>query len=923
MNEKPTYEELEQRIREFEQAESEHDRTEEALRESQERFQLLYERAPLGYQSLDEDGCFIEVNPAWLDILGYSREEVIGKSFSEFLHPDWADHFKEYFPRFKAVGEVLGIEFEMAKKDGQFILVSFTGKIGKDRSGNFQQTHCILQNITGLRQVEETLRKSEEQYKSLFKNMLNGFALHEMVFDEAGTPIDYIFLDVNEAFENQTNFKKEDLIGRKVTEALPGIENDPIDWISTYGKVVLTGNSISFENYAEPLNRWYSVVAYRPNEGQFAVIFLDITDRKRVEEALRESEERANKYLEIAGVVFVALNYEGDIALINERGLEILGYQREELLGKNWFKTCLPENVRDDVLEVHHQLMRGEVEPVKYHENPILRKDGKERIIAWHNSIIRDESGHITETLASGIDITDRKQAEEALQESEEKYRTILDEIDEGYFEVDLNGRFTFVSDWFLQITGYSKDELLKMNYRDYMTPESVKKIYSIFTELARTREPVKNVGHEVLTPEGELRHLELSASLIQDREGNPIGFRGTTRDVSERKKAEEERAKLETQLQQAQRMESLGTLAGGIAHNFNNVLMAIQGRTALMIMDKVDSDPDFEHLKGIEESVQNAAELTKDLLGFARGGKYEPRVIDLNELIKHENQMFGRTKKEVTLRGKYNKGLWTVEVDQGQIRQILLNLYVNAWQAMPDGGDLYIQTENVTVDEGYVKPYEVIPGKYVKISVTDTGVGMDKATREKIFDPFFTTQEIGVGTGLGLASVYGIVKNHGGFINVYSEKGEGTTFNIYLPASEKGVVEEKKAAREVVEGEGTILLVDDEEMITEVGELLLEKLGYRVLIAKSGQEAIDVYGMNMDDIGLVILDMIMPGMGGGETYDRLKEINSDIKVLLSSGYSINGQAREILDRGCNGFIQKPFSMNEISQIIKEHLDKG
>lgn len=539
----------------------------------------------------------------------------------------------------------------------------------------------------------------------------------------------------------------------------------------------------------------------------------------------------------------------------------------------------------------------------------------------WLNiSVYSPQKGYF---VAVFDNITDRKQAEEALRESEEKYRTILDEIDEGYFEVDLTGRFTFVSDWFLQITGNSRDELLKVENRDYMTPESAKKAYNIFTELVRTGEPVKNVGHEIITPEGEHRYIELSASLVRDREGNPIGFRGTAHDVTGRIKAEEEKARLEAQLQQAQRMEALGTLAGGIAHNFNNVLMVIQGRASLMMMDKDGSHPDFEHLKGIEEYVRNAAELTKDLLGFARGGKYEPRPIDLNELIKHENLMFGRTKKEITVRGKYNKDLWTVEVDQGQIRQTLLNLYVNAWQAMPEGGDLYIQTDNVTVDEGYVKPYEVIPGRYVKISVTDTGVGMDEATREKIFDPFFTTQEVGTGTGLGLASVYGIVKNHGGFINVYSEKGEGTTFNIYLPASEKEVVEEKKPTGEAVKGEGTILLVDDEEMITDVGELLLEKLGYRVLTARSGQEAIDVYGKKMDDIDLVILDMIMPGMGGGETFDRLKEINPDIKVLLSSGYSINGQAREILDRGCNGFIQKPFSMNEISQIIREHLDKG
>jgi two-component system cell cycle sensor histidine kinase/response regulator CckA len=233
--------------------------------------------------------------------------------------------------------------------------------------------------------------------------------------------------------------------------------------------------------------------------------------------------------------------------------------------------------------------------------------------------------------------------------------------------------------------------------------------------------------------------------------------------------------------------MEAIGTLAGGIAHDFNNLLMAIQGRTSIMLMDKDSSHPDFGHLKGIEGYIGSAADLTKQLLGFARGGKYEVKPTDLNELIKKETRMFGRTKKEITIHEKYEDNLWPVEVDRGQIQQVLLNLYVNAWQAMPSGGELYIRTQNVTLDENYLKPHQFEPGRYVQISITDTGIGMDKATRERIFDPFFTTKEIGRGTGLGLASAYGILKNHGGFINVYSEKGHGSTFNIYLPASEKG----------------------------------------------------------------------------------------------------------------------------------------
>jgi len=382
------------------------------------------------------------------------------------------------------------------------------------------------------------------------------------------------------------------------------------------------------------------------------------------------------------------------------------------------------------------------------------------------------------------------------------------------------------------------------------------------------------------------------------------------------------ETKKLETRLRHAQKMEAMGALAGGIAHDFNNVLMSIQGRTSLLLMNKDTSHPDFEYLKAIEDNVESAADLTKQLLGFARGGKYEVRSTDLNDLIKKQNQMFGRTRKEITIHGKYQEHPWPVEVDRGQIEQVLLNLYVNAGQAMPGGGNLYVETENVTLDETDVKPFSVEPGKYVKISVADTGVGMDKATRERIFEPFFTTRETGRNTGLGLASVYGIIKNHGGFINVYSEKGHGATFNLYLPGSEKEILEERKSAGETLRGTETVLFVDDEEMIIEVAEELFQQLGYKVLTAGSGKEAIDIYEKNKEQIDIVLLDMIMPDMSGSNTYDRMKEIDPDIKVLLSSGYSINGRATGILARGCNGFIQKPFKMRELSQKLREILDK-
>ena len=426
-----------------------------------------------------------------------------------------------------------------------------------------------------------------------------------------------------------------------------------------------------------------------------------------------------------------------------------------------------------------------------------------------------------------------------------------------------------------------------------------------------------------VVHPDGKKILLEVFGSPVRDQQGKVIASLVSFSDITERKRTQEEKEKLQAQLQQAQRMKAIGTLAGGIAHNFNNMLMAIQGLTSLMMIGKEPSHPDYKHMQGIEKSIKKAVELTRDLLGFARGGKYEPKPTDLNALIRDENKIFCQMKKEIQIHGKYEEELWPAEVDRGQIQQTLLNLYLNAWQAMPNGGDIFLQTENVILYESDVKSFAIDPGRYIRISVTDTGMGMDEATRNQIFEPFFSKRGSGQGTGLGLASVYGIVKNHGGFIKVYSEKGKGSTFNIYLPSSEKKIVDEnpEPERRKIQYGQGTILLVDDQDMILDVGKKMLESIGYKVLIAQSGSEALDVYIKQKDEIDLIILDMIMPEMSGGETYERMRDIDAGVNVLLSSGYSINSQVKEILDRGCNGFIQKPFSLKDLSVKVRELLE--
>ena len=386
--------------------------------------------------------------------------------------------------------------------------------------------------------------------------------------------------------------------------------------------------------------------------------------------------------------------------------------------------------------------------------------------------------------------------------------------------------------------------------------------------------------------------------------------------------KAEEAKKKLEAQILRARKLETIGTLAGGLAHDFNNLMMGMLGNISLILYDIEPVHPHYEKLKNIEKLIHSGSKLTSQLLGYARKGKYEVKSVSLNQIIKESSETFARTRKDLRIDLKLTQDLLAIKADESQIEQVLMNLYINAADAMPDGGDLFLQTMNTTDIEMSDERYDPKPGDYVLLKVTDKGTGIDEKIIDRIFEPFFTTKEMGRGSGLGLASTYGIIKGHGGYIDVDSEKGHGTTFNIYLPASGKSIHEALENFEQMIEGDETVLLVDDEEIVIDVGVQILEKLGYTVFEARSGKEAVRLFNEKRDKIDMVVLDMVMPDMGGSVTYEKMKEIDPEVKVLLSSGYSIDGQANEILKQGCDGFIQKPFNMQNLSKKIREVLKK-
>ncbi len=624
-------------------------------------------------------------------------------------------------------------------------------------------------------------------------------------------------------------------------------------------------------------------------------------------EALRESEERFSLFLRYCPIL-VFLKDEDNRAIALSRNFEeFLKSPVSDILGKTSEEIFPPDTarrIREDDEEV---LRSGKLKELE-------EEFEGQTYITCKFPLFRTDKPPLLGGFS--INISGWKNAEDALRRSESKYKDLVDNANSIILRWDIEGRILFLNPFGLSFFGYSEEEVIGRHVVGTIVPETdsytSRDLSAMISELLSHPDRFRNNENENMKKNGRRVWVSWTNNLVENERGEPVEILSIGNDITERKN-------LESQLLQAQKMEAIGTLAGGIAHDFNNLLMGIMGYTSFMLITTEPSNPNYEKLKNIEEQIMSGAKLTKQLLGFARRGKYEVRPTDLNELVERCTDMFGRTKKEIVIYKKLQKDLGTVEVDRGQIEQALMNLFINAWQAMPSGGELYVETSNVAMEDTRTVPQA---GPYVKLSVTDTGMGMDRKTRERIFDPFFTTKQPGTGSGLGLASVYGILKNHQGVIAVESEPGKGARFDIYLPASEKQVIPERTPVQEIARGYETILVVEDQPVVAETAKDMLEALGYTVHIAGSGMEALEFFASHRNAVKLVILDMIMPGLSGGETYDRLKKIDPGIKVILSSGYSIDGQATQILERGCEAFIQKPFTIDELSIKIRDVLDK-
>ncbi len=916
------HEETERRSQRLEGSQFEEKHAEEVLLESESRWQFAIEVVGDGVWDWNVVTNEVFFSRKWKEMLGFKDHEI-GDSFDEWekrVHPEDLERVNADINRhFSGQDPVYVNKHRMLCKNGTYKWILDRGQvITRTPEGKPLRVIGTHSDITDHMLIEEKLKDSLSLVEATLESTADGI----LVSDGHGRMVRF-----NDKFAQMWKLPAEILDSGDDDAALDYVIaqlKDPEVFLKKVQELYVSQEASSFDILEFSDGRIFERYSQPQRVGNLVIgrvwSFRDITERRRAEQALRESENKYRLIAENTADLISIMDMNLHFTYISPASMRLRGFTVEEAMAQTLEQVLTPESMHSALALFENEILleaSGTADPdrTRILELEQYKKDGSTVWMEVSFSFLRDEDGNPVEILTVTRDISDRKQTELALRESEEKFRLTYSSSPDA---VNINrlddGLYADVNEGFIRAIGYTREEIIgktSLEIDIWNDPADRQKL----VEGLKEKGYYENLEAQFRRKDGSLITGLMSARVISLK-GVPH-IMSITRDITESKL-------IATKLQQIQKFEAIGTLAGGIAHDFNNLLMGIQGRASLISLDLEASHPHLEQIRAIEEYIRSATTLSQQLLGFARGGKYEVKPVDINELVRGSSAMFGRTKKEIRIHTKCQASPLVVEADRRQIEQVLLNMYINAWQAMPsNGGELYLETKIITMDEASCKTHQTKPGRYVKVSITDTGTGMSETIRQQIFDPFFTTKEKGRGTGLGLASAYGIIKNHGGVITVYSDVGHGTTFNIYLPVSDKKAHREVPTEGELIKGSATILLVDDEALIIDVAQAMLERLGYRVVICMGGQEAVKKITDIGDEIDLVILDMILPGMDGGATFDCIRQIQPDMPVLLSSGYAINGDADKIMHRGCNGFIQKPYNISELSQKIRKVLDES
>ena len=734
---------------------------------------------------------------------------------------------------------------------------------------------------------------------------------------------------INPVAEALTGWKQKEAIGRSINDIFNIINEEigipaenPIERVLREGIVVGLANHtvlISKDGSRIPIDdSGAPIIDDKSNVLGVVLVFHDITERRQAEQALRKEKETAQRYFDVAKVFLIAIDSNHKIININKKGCAVTGYSENEILGKNWFDLCIPERLRDDVKAVFSQLIKGEIEPVEYYENPIVTKNGDERIIAWYNTLLKDDSGKIIGCFSSGEDITERRQAEEALAAESERLAVTLRSIGDGVITADIKGNLILMNRIAENLTGWNEEEA---------KGKPVSRVFHIINEMTRhpCENPVEKVidkgliiglaNHTVLiSRDGIERFIADSGAPIRIKTGEVIGVVLVFRDVTETRRMQEF-------ISRAQRLETAGRIAGQVAHDFNNLLGPLVAYPDFIRESLPDDHKAIPFLNDMETAADQIADINQQLLTLGRRGHYNQEPLNLNQVIIQVVNRLKPLPDTLVVETNLDKNLLNIKGGASQIYRVVANIITNACDATQNIGQLAIKTENYYADMNSVQFGRVPKGEYVKLTISDTGCGIPENIKPRIFDPFFTTKTTDKrrGSGLGLSVAHAVVEDHNGYIDLESTVGKGTAFYIYFPITREAI--ETDITDEIVGGSESILVVDDDQVQQDVTVKLLLKLGYRANAVSSGEKAIEFIKENPQD--LLILDMIMPeGIDGAETYRKALKISPSQKAIIVSGFAESERAEMALKLGAATFIRKPLTLKTIASAVRKELDR-
>jgi len=752
-----------------------------------------------------------------------------------------------------------------------------------------------------MRTEQEKYSLGSDDSHALLETSMDGF----LAVDREGA-----IRDVNESYCLLSGYSRQQLMGMNITE-LSDIDN-PDELRARFEKIRQAGN-VRYETAHRRkdgnLLELEISALYSEEYGGLVYAFLrDITAQKQLLSRLRIERDMTRRYLDVASVMFVVLDAEQRVMLVNRRACEILGYDKYELIGANWFEKVIPAEERGAVKAVFSRLLAGELEPVEHFENAVVTSSGEKRRISWTNNYFKNEDGSTIGVISCGQDITERERAETEAIEERNKLEAVMAALDAGITVQDKNFRILYQNKVHQDMQGLHTGELC---YKAYQKRDSI----CPHCQLEKTLQDGKAHRREVSAPgkDGGIIYMEVTSSPLLNAKGELIAGIEAVRNVSDR-------VKLEQEVQKAHNLESLGIFAGGLAHDFNNLLTGITGNLSLLKENLKRGKGVDKLIADMEHAGNRAQKLTMQLLTFAKGGAPLVEAISINDVIRNSTN-FILAGSQVLVETELPGDLWAVEADSGQISQVFQNLAQNARQAMPRGGKIHISGANTAIDEA--DSHLLKKGRYVKISFADTGCGISPSEISHIFDPYFTTKPDG--SGLGLAVCYSIVNKHGGHIQAESVPGRGTTFHLLLPASdEETATAPKKEAAEVAARSGRILVMDDEEMVRTVSLAMLEHLGFTADSSADGEEMLERYRQAMaagSPYDAVVTDLTIPGgLGGEQAVIKLLEIDPQAKAIVSSGYANDPIVANYRSHGFSGVMVKPFTLEQLAAVLSEVL---